>query len=378
MDAGLLAAFKVSGAFLGTSILPLGLSFYLFKMISFQADIYRGEIREMPTFWQTAVYFVMFPQVVSGPIMRYKEGRWGEGGREYSWEKVEEGLWYFAVGLATKVLLADRLAILWKDISVIGYESISTPLAWLGAAGYSMELYFDFWGYSLMASGICVMLGMPFIQNFDHPYASKSVGEFWRRWHMTLGSFFRDYVYIPLGGSREGDGRTVRNLLAVWLLTGFWHGGSLNFILWGMVLFLLIVMEKLWLGKIFRRFPALGRCYVLLLIPVTWVFFAVKDPGQLGIYLGRMFPLAGGGIAVNPGDVSKSLGMYWMYLAGGVVWCVLGGIPVLRKTPEKSGGSLADSSAVLAVGLLSGEYGEQSLCIFEVLMEAWQSWDGRG
>lgn len=322
VDIGLLAAFKVSGAFLGTSILPLGLSFYLFKMISFQADIYTGEIEELPTFWQAAVYFVMFPQVVSGPIMRYKEGKWRKNGREYSWEKVEEGLWYFVTGLVTKVLLADRLAILWKDISVIGYESISTPLAWLGAAGYSMQLYFDFWGYSLMASGICVMLGMPFIRNFDHPYASKSIGEFWRRWHMTLGSFFRDYVYIPLGGSREGDGRTVRNLLAVWLLTGFWHGGSLNFILWGMVLFLLITAEKLWFGKVFRKFPFLGRCYVLLLIPVTWVFFAVTDLGQLGIYLGRMFPFAGGGIAVNPKDVVKSLGMYGVYLAGGAVWCV--------------------------------------------------------
>lgn len=187
-----------------------------------------------------------------------------------------------------------------------------------------------------MASGICVMLGMPFIRNFDHPYASKSIGEFWRRWHMTLGSFFRDYVYIPLGGSREGDGRTVRNLLAVWLLTGFWHGGSLNFILWGMVLFLLITAEKLWFGKVFRKFPFLGRCYVLLLIPVTWVFFAVTDLGQLGIYLGRMFPFAGGGIAVNPKDVVKSLGMYGVYLAGGAVWCVPAVFRFLekhRKTP---------------------------------------------
>ena len=138
-------------------------------------------------------------------------------------------------------------------------------------------------------------------------------------------------MYIPLGGSREGDGRTVRNLLAVWLLTGFWHGGSPNFVLWGMVLFLLIAMEKLWLGKVFRRFPFLGRCYVLLSIPVTWVFFAVTDLGQLGIYLGRMFPVAGGGVAVNARDVVKNLGMYWIYLAGGVVWC----IPAVYRFFEK-------------------------------------------
>ncbi len=324
MDVGLLAAFKVSGALLGASVLPLGLSFYLFKMISFQADVYSGEIRELPSFWQTAVYFTMFPQVASGPIMRYKEGRWAQDGREYSWEKAEEGLWYFAVGLSTKVLLADRLSILWKDISVIGYESISTPLAWLGAVGFSMELYFDFWGYSLMASGICVMLGMPFIRNFDHPYAAKSMGEFWRRWHMTLGGFFRDYVYIPLGGSRDGEIRTVRNLLAVWLLTGFWHGGSPNFILWGMLLFALIAIEKLWLWKVCQKAPFLGRCYVLFLIPVTWIFFAITDLGQLGIYLGRMFPVAGSGISVNPWDALKYLRLYGGYLAYGAVWCVPG------------------------------------------------------
>ena len=214
---------------------------------------------------RTAVYSTMFPQIVSGPIMRFNEGSFLLEERNYSWEKVEEGLQYFILGLGTKVLLADRLAILWKDIHVIGYESISTPLAWLGAVSYSMELYFDFWGYSLMASGLCVMLGFPFIMNFDHPYASKSISEFWRRWHMTLGSFFRDYVYIPLGGSREGTDKTIRNLLAVWLLTGFWHGGSLNFILWGLLLFALIVIEKQWIGKWLKKYTCSEEfmCYCL-------------------------------------------------------------------------------------------------------------------
>lgn len=322
LDIGTLLGFKILGAYLGNSVLPLGLSFYLFKMISFQCDVYRGEIVGLPTFKRAAVYFTMFPQIVSGPIMRFNDGSFLLEEREYSWEKLEEGLQCFVMGLGTKVLLADRLAILWKDIHIIGYESISTPLAWLGAAAFSMELYFDFWGYSLMASGICMMLGFPFIKNFEHPYASKSIGEFWRRWHMTLGSFFRDYIYIPLGGSREGKLRTVRNLLVVWLLTGFWHGGSANFILWGLLLFLLIVIEKMWLGKVFGRFPLLGRCFVLLVIPVTWVFFAITDLGQLGIYLGRMFPFAGEGIAVNTKDIFKYLGMYWHYLLLGVIWCI--------------------------------------------------------
>ncbi len=331
MDIGLLAAFKLLGAFLGSAILPLGLSFFLFKMISFQIDTYRGEMVQKPGFRQTAVYFVMFPQLVSGPIMRFHEGGFQEEEREYSWEKLEEGLQYFVAGLGTKVLLADRLAILWKDIHMIGYESISTPLAWLGAAGYSMELYFDFWGYSLMASGICVMLGYPFIENFRHPYASRSVSEFWRRWHMTLGSFFRDYVYIPLGGSREGMAVTMRNLLAVWLLTGLWHGGSLNFILWGLSLFALIAIEKLALGKLFGKFPFVGRFFVLLVIPVTWVIFAVTDLRELGMYLGRMFPFAGGGIAVNPRDIIKYLGMYWYYLLAGVIWCIPAVSQFLKK-----------------------------------------------
>lgn len=331
MDIGLLAAFKLLGAFLGSAILPLGLSFFLFKMISFQIDTYRGEMVQKPGFRQTAVYFVMFPQLVSGPIMRFHEGGFQEEEREYSWEKLEEGLQYFVAGLGTKVLLADRLAILWKDIHMIGYESISTPLAWLGAAGYSMELYFDFWGYSLMASGICVMLGYPFIENFRHPYASRSVSEFWRRWHMTLGSFFRDYVYIPLGGSREGMAVTMRNLLAVWLLTGLWHGGSLNFILWGLSLFALIAIEKLALGKLFGKFPFVGRFFVLFVIPVTWVIFAVTDLRELGMYLGRMFPFAGGGIAVNPRDIIKYLGMYWYYLLAGVIWCIPAVSQFLKK-----------------------------------------------
>ncbi len=322
LDVGLLALFKGLGAFAGSSILPLGLSFYVFKMISFQADIFRGDRKELPTFKRTAVYFTMFPQIVSGPIMRFDEGAFLLEEREYSWEKLEEGLQYFVAGLGTKVLLADRLAILWKDIHMIGYESISTPLAWLGAAAYSMELYFDFWGYSLMASGICVMLGFPFVKNFEHPYASKSISEFWRRWHMTLGSFFRDYVYIPLGGSRGGMIETLRNLLAVWLLTGLWHGGSLNFLLWGLVLFLLIGIEKIGLGKLFSKCPPIGRCYTLVLIPVTWVFFALTDFGELGLYLGRLFPFAGGGIAVNPNDIWKYLGMYWHYLLLGAAWCV--------------------------------------------------------
>lgn len=332
IDAGLLAVFKILSMFFGNAVLPLGLSFYIFKMISFQADIYRGEIKEMPTFKRTAVYFMMFPQIVSGPIMRYNEGAFTLEKRTYSLEKLEEGIWYFSVGLGTKVLLADRLSILWNNIAAIGYESVSTPLAWLGAVSYSMQLYFDFWGYSLMAAGLGVMLGFPFIINFNHPYAARSVSEFWRRWHITLGSWFKDYVYIPLGGSREGKLKTVRNLLIVWLLTGIWHGGGLNFILWGLVLFLLIVAEKLLLSRWLNQYPLLGRVWVLFLLPVTWMLFAHTDLRQMAVYLGRMFPFAGGaGVAVNSGDVVKYAGMFGGYLLAGIVWCIPGVFAFLEK-----------------------------------------------
>ena len=191
-----------------------------------------------------------------------------------------------------KVLLADRLAILWNELVKIGFESISTPLAWLGAYGYTFRLYFDFWGYSMMAAGLGMLLGFPFVENFHHPYAAGSVTEFYRDWHVTLGTWFRDYVYIPLGGSRRGNARTIRNLLIVWILTGFWHGGTLNFILWGLVLGLLILWEKFVVRRLLAKAPLLGHFHVWFLIPLTWVIFAIPDLHELGVYFLRLFPFA--------------------------------------------------------------------------------------
>lgn len=322
MNVVVLALFKGLCSFVDNSLLPIGISFYIFKMISFQADIYRGEIKEELSFKKTALYFSLFLQVVSGPIMRYGEGNFSEQ-RTHTLEKVEEGLFFFVTGLGMKVLLADRLAILWNELQTIGFQSISTPLAWFGAFSYSMQLYFDFWGYSLMASGIMVMLGFSFIENFNHPYAARTIGEFYRRWHMTLGSFFRDYVYFPMGGSRCNRIKMVRNLAFVWLLTGIWHGNGLNFVIWGVVLGIFIILEKLLYGKIFSKVPILGNLYVLFLIPITWVIFAISDLAQLGIYLGRMFPMIGGaGIAVNQQDIVKYAGMYGGLFCIGVVLCI--------------------------------------------------------
>ena len=214
VDVIVLIVFKILALKVKASLLPLGLSFYIFKMISYQADLYLGRMRRRPSFMQAAAYFTMFPQIAQGPIMRFSQG-WIDKPtnvrrqtvyleRSVSLAKVEDGICFFAMGLGMKILIADRLGILWNEIIKIGFESISTPLAWLGAVGYSLELYFDFWGYSLMAAGIGLMLGFRFVQNFIHPYAACGIADFYRRWHATLGSWFRDYVYIPLGGSRCG------------------------------------------------------------------------------------------------------------------------------------------------------------------------------
>lgn len=331
-DIFILVLFKILALKVSASLLPLGLSFYIFKMISYQFDLFRGEIRRHPTFWQAAAYFTMFPQVAQGPIMRFTQG-WTERptnirrrteypNRVVTVQRLEDGIAFFTIGLGMKVLIADRLGILWNEIVKIGYESISTPLAWLGAAGYSLELYFDFWGYSLMAGGIGLMLGFRYIQNFIHPYAACGIADFYRRWHATLGSWFRDYVYIPLGGSREGAAVTIRNLLVVWLLTGFWHGGTLNFLIWGLVLGLLIIWEKYVARGLIERFPLIGHLHVILLIPLTWVIFAISRPADLAVYFSRLFPFFGAGTAVNSGDFAKYLRIYWPFLTAGILLCI--------------------------------------------------------
>ena len=317
LDALMLIEFKLLGQFVDSALIPIGVSFFTFKMISFQVDNFRGKVPEEAGFVDVAAYFTMFPQIVSGPIMRYEDFRLNES----SWaENIEDGLRFFTLGLAFKVLLADHLAMLWRDIGTIGYEIISTPLAWLGAVTYSMELYFDFWGYSLMAAGIGVMLGFPFIVNFDQPYSSKNVSEFYRRWHVTLGSWFRDYIYFPMGGSRKGSFRTILNLLTVWLITGFWHGVTVNFIVWGLSIFLIILCERFVLGKLPKVIGNIfGRINVLVFIPLTWVVFAISDCKSLADYFMRLFPFWGAGVAVNQGDFLKNIEIYGIILGAGLV-----------------------------------------------------------
>ena len=229
-----------------------------------------------------------------------------------------DGLKLFVFGMALKILLANQLGGLWSDVTTIGFESLSTPLAWMAAFAYSFQLYFDFWGYSLMAIGIGRMLGFHLPENFRCPYLALSMTEFWRRWHITLGTWFREYLYFPLGGSRCSRRRMIFNLLVVWLATGLWHGAHLNFLLWGLGLFGILTVEKLWLKKYLDRWPVLGHLYMLVLIPLSWAVFSVSDLGQLGAYFGRLLPLFSHA-AAYPLDFLKYGKTYGVFLVLGLV-----------------------------------------------------------
>jgi alginate O-acetyltransferase complex protein AlgI len=251
----------------------------------------------------------MFPGLISGPIVSYANMSSQIMSRRYTLKQFDKGLKLFIIGLGFKVLIANRIAILWNDIQTIGFESISTPLAWLGAVGYSLQLYFDFHGYSLMAIGVGHMLGFTLPDNFSHPYISKSVTEFWRRWHMTLGNWFKNYVYIPLGGNRVGTVRLMFNLLVVWMLTGLWHGASWNFVLWGFALFTFICIEKLFLKQYLDQSKVISRVYLLTVMPLTWMLFAITKFSDIKIYFGRLFGVVPG-VYVNAYDFIKYLNIY--------------------------------------------------------------------
>lgn len=322
LNGGLLIGLKIANALDANVLLPLGISFYTFKSLSYLIDVFQNQEESEHSFVRLGAYLCMFPQITSGPIMRYEDALEGLTGENRNLERVEEGIRKLVLGLGAKVLLADRIGILWNELQMIGFESISTPAAWLGALAYSLQLYFDFCGYSLMAVGIGEMLGFPVILNFRQPYSAVSLSDFYRRWHMTLGSWFKDYVYIPLGGNRTGRGRWVCNILIVWLLTGLWHGGSANFLIWGLVIGTGIAMEKLFLGKWLKRHRILSHLYVLFLIPLTWVVFAIPSLQELGIYFARLFPFFGIGDSVNPADIRKLLTTYGPLLAAGIVCCI--------------------------------------------------------
>lgn len=274
--------------FLGLT-LPLGISFYTFQTLSYTIDVYRGKVPAEKSFINTAAFVTLFPQLIAGPIVRYTDIAAELKSRVITPKMLEDGMEDFVIGLARKVLIANNVGALWTEIESLGFSSVSTGLAWLGAVAFTLQIYFDFSGYSQMAIGLGKMMGFNFPQNFDNPYSSRSVTEFWRRWHMTLSSWFREYVYIPLGGNRRGLARQIFNMFVVWALTGLWHGASWNFVLWGLFYFVLLVIEKMGFLKVLERQKVLSHIYTLFVVCIGWVIFSITDFSSLGVFFTRLF-----------------------------------------------------------------------------------------
>ena len=283
-NLAILCLFKLLGQFAGVA-LPIGISFYTFQLVSYQVDVYRGKTRPAQRFSKLLLYVSMFPKMVMGPIIRYEQIEKQLDRRRTNPKAIFEGLVRFAVGLGKKVLIADYAYGVYDQLSQQPYGGA----AWLGALMFMFYIYFEFSGCTDMAIGLGRVFGFRYAENFDVPYASGSITEFWRRWHITLGSFFRDYVYIPLGGNRKGRGRQILNLLAVWALTGLWHGTSLNFILWGLYFFVLLAIEKQ-IAPVLERIPfAVRNLVTMFFVLIGWVLFAHESMAELGSTFAMMF-----------------------------------------------------------------------------------------
>ena len=287
--------FSVSIPFLHLT-LPLGISFYTFQTVAYTIDVYRGSIRAEKDFISLAAFISMFPQLIAGPIVRYQDVQNDlHRNRRFDVEAFELGIERFVFGMSKKVLIANIIGKLWDEVQQLGFANISQGLAWLGLIAFTLQIFFDFSGYSDMAIGLGYMMGFHFPENFDAPYTSRSITEFWRRWHMTLGSWFREYVYFPMGGSRKGMLRTEINMFVVWALTGIWHGASWNFMLWGLYFYLLLTVEKFgFKKKILDRFSVISHIYAVFFIVLGWSLFAVTDLGELVIFIKALFSFSHG------------------------------------------------------------------------------------
>lgn len=286
--------------------LPIGISFYTFQTLSYIIDVYRGDVDVQRNPINFGLYISMFPQLIAGPIVRYSDIEAQLTDRKVTFEGFGQGVKFFVKGLAKKVLLANNIGMAYTAISALPADKFSALAAWIGAVAYTFQIYFDFSGYSDMAIGLGKMFGFTFMMNFDHPYISSSITEFWRRWHISLSTWFREYVYIPLGGNREGTAKAIRNLFIVWTLTGFWHGAAWNFVVWGLYYGVLLVLEKYVLHPVIERLPgAVRHIYALFFVVIGWVIFAAPSLSSAVHYIHVMF---GGGTAAD-----GSAGVYYLY-----------------------------------------------------------------
>lgn len=312
LDVGSLVFFKYTGI---VKSLPLGISFYTFQVLSYVIDVYRGKYPHEKRLVDFGAYVTMFPQLIAGPIVRYENVKAGlkDHINRCNVQKFESGLRIFVLGLSSKVLLANRFGQIWESMAERGYETLPTAVAWVGILSYTLQIYFDFNGYSMMAIGLGRMLGFSFPRNFNSPYFARSVTDFWKRWHMTLTDWFREYIYIPLGGNRKGLLRTLLNMLIVWAITGIWHGAGVNFLLWGLYYFVLQAIERIGLHKLLSKSHVISRVYTLIAIMCGWVLFAITDFSDIGAYYSSMFAFNG------VGDALVLLKSYWPSLGCGII-----------------------------------------------------------
>ncbi len=306
-NLGMLGFFKYTDFLIGTmnSVLgtelpllnlplPIGISFYSFQTMSYTIDVYRGEAKPQKSPLDLGAYVALFPQLIAGPIVRYTTIAHELNHRQESWDQVSEGLSRFMIGLGKKVLIANQVGQVFAALTASGAEELSILSAWLGAVCFALQIYFDFSGYSDMAIGLGKMLGFNFLENFNYPYIAKSITDFWRRWHISLSSWFRDYVYIPLGGNRKGKRKQYRNIFIVWLLTGIWHGAGWNFVIWGLYYAAWLLLEKALLGRYLTKLPKiLQHAYALLIVLIGWVIFSIEDLAMMKLWLQTMFGLSG-------------------------------------------------------------------------------------
>lgn len=329
LGLGLLGWFKYSKFIvetvnsLGTSLpvpnvaLPIGISFFTFQGLSYVVDVYRGESKPMKNPLRIALYISLFPQLVAGPIVRYSTVSGQIGERDENLTGFSAGAMRFVFGLSKKMLLANTLGLIADKTFGSSGGALSVSLAWLGALAYTGQIYFDFSAYSDMALGLGRMFGFEFLENFNYPYIAKSITEFWQRWHISLTSWFRDYVYIPLGGNRSGKWKNVRNIVIVWLLTGFWHGAAWNFIFWGLWFCVLLLGEKFVWGRLLDKLPPIARhVYTMLLVVLGWVLFRADSLTAAVSYVGAMF---GAGAALSDGQTIYILKEYWPELIASVI-----------------------------------------------------------
>lgn len=352
MNLSLLGIFKYGSFFIGSVNgifgsaipdpglpLPIGISFFTFQSMSYTIDLYRRNIKVQKNFIDFAAFVTMFPQIVAGPIVRYEDVSAQLACRRIDLSSMSDGITRFVCGMCKKVLIANSIGALWTDVKAQDYASMPAATAWLGIAAFTLQIYFDFSGYSDMAIGLGKMLGFDFPENFRYPYNSKSVAEFWRRWHITLGDWFKNYVYFPLGGSRGSTAATIRNTLIVWLLTGLWHGASWNFILWGLYYGVLIILEKFVFRRLLERTPsALRHILTMLAVVFGWVIFEITSPASELEFVKAM--LGFGGSFANSFTLN-ALHNYAVTFIAAIA--ISTGIPlkICKKLPEKRADTLS-------------------------------------